>query len=108
MYEENFCIKRIRELMEQNDFNAYRLAKKSGIAHSTVKSMLEKNTEPHIETLRKFCAAFGITMAQFFEQSSRDVTDEQRELLDAFLQLPVKKQKKIFHYLKYISENDDE
>lgn len=69
-YEENFCIKRIRELMEKNDFNPYRLAKKSGVSLSTLTSMFEKNTEPHIQTLDKICSACGISVSQFFERTS--------------------------------------
>ena len=44
MFEENFCIKRIRELMEKNGYNTYRLAKQSGISLSTLSSMFEHNT----------------------------------------------------------------
>lgn len=70
MFEENFCIKRIKELMEKNGYNTYRLAKQSGISLSTLSSMFEHNTEPRIETLEKICSACNISVAQFFERSS--------------------------------------
>ena len=56
MYEENFCIKRIKELMERNNYNPYRLAKKSGISLSTLTSMFEKNTDPRVQTIEKICS----------------------------------------------------
>ena len=46
MYNENFCIRRIKELMKKNDDTLYRLSKRSGVSLSTLASMFEKNTDP--------------------------------------------------------------
>jgi len=106
MYEENFCIKRIRELMAKNDFNPYRLAKKSGISLSTLTSMFEKNTDPRVQTIEKICSACGISMSQFFDCSSRDLTESQSYLLDTYNNLSPKGKDRLFSYLNYLSEND--
>ena len=106
LYEENFCIKRIRELMEKNNFNPYQLAKKSGVALSTLTSMFAKNTDPHIQTLDKICSACGISISQFFDRSSRDLTAEQENLVDIFNSLSPEGKKKLFSYLKFLCEND--
>ena len=44
MYNENFCIRRIKELMKRNGYNTYHLSKQSGVSLSTLSSMFEKNT----------------------------------------------------------------
>ena len=106
MYEENFCLRRIRELMEQNNDNFYSLGRKSGIAFSTLSSMFEKNTEPRVQTIEKICAACKITVAQFFERTSRDLTEEQGELLDTFNSLTPENKEHLFSYLNYLANNN--
>ncbi len=106
MFEENFCIKRIRELMEKNGYNTYRLAKQSGISLSTLSSMFEHNTEPRIETLEKICSACNISVAQFFERSSRDLSSEQSRVLDLYDSLSPKSKDMALSYLCFLSENE--
>ena len=106
MFEENFCIKRIRELMEKNGYNTYRLAKQSGISLSTLSSMFEHNTEPRIETLEKICSACNISVAQFFERSSRDLSSEQSRVLDLYDSLSPKSKDMAMSYLCFLSENE--
>ena len=106
MFEENFCIKRIRELMEKNGYNTYRLAKQSGISLSTLSSMFEHNTEPRIETLEKICSACNISVAQFFERSSRDLSSEQSRVLDLYDSLSPKSKDMALYYLCFLSENE--
>ena len=77
MYNENFCIRRIKELMKKNDDTLYRLSKRSGVSLSTLASMFEKNTDPRVETIEKICAAFDITISQFFDRSSPDLSKNQ-------------------------------
>lgn len=105
MYKENFCIRRIRELMEQNDFNTYRLARKSGVSLSTLTSMFAKNTDPRVQTIEKICAACGISMGQFFERTSHDLTPEQEQLLEVFNSLSPQDKGHLFSYLNYLSQN---
>ena len=88
MYEENFCIKRIKELMEKNGYNTYRLAKQSGISLSTLSS------------------ACNISIAQFFERSSTDLTEEQAEILSLFNSLTPKGKDMARSYLRFLTEND--
>ena len=100
MYEENFCIRRIKELMEKNHFNTYRLASKAGISLSTLTSMFDKNTDPRVQTLEKICSACGISVSQFFERSSRD--------LNAYDLLSPSAKEHLISYLNYLSQNVQE
>ncbi len=106
MYEENFCIRRIRELMENNDFNIYRLSRKAGISLSTLKSMFDNNTDPRVQTIEKICSACGVSVAQFFERSSKDLTKEQEYLLNNFNRLSPAGKKHLLSYLQFLCEND--
>lgn len=106
MYKENFCIRRIRELMEKNDFNLYRLGKKAGISLSTLTSMFEKNTDPRVQTIEKICSACDISVAQFFERTSRDLTEEQALLLDTYESLSPQDKEHLFSYLNYLAKKN--
>lgn len=66
--QEHMVIERIKALCAARSWTYYRLAKESGIAYSTLFTMLNKANEPSIPTLQKICDGFGITMAQFFDE----------------------------------------
>ena len=57
---------RIKELLKQRGWTAYKLSKQSGLAESTVNNILKRNTVPSVTTLESICGGFGMTMAQFF------------------------------------------
>ena len=73
--------RRIKQLMEERSWTDYRLAKESGLSHSTVTNMFNRNNAPTLPTLEAVCKAFGITLAQFFtEGNSPELTEEQHIL----------------------------
>lgn len=76
-------IKRIDALMKERNWSKYKLAVKSGLSSSTIANIYQRNTVPSITTLEAICSAFGITLAQFFNEESSVVqlSKEQQELL---------------------------
>lgn len=106
MHNENFCIRRIKELMKKNDDTLYRLSKRSGVSLSTLASMFEKNTDPRVETIEKICAACDITVSQFFDQSSMDLTANQRRLFTSFNSLNPEHQRMVISYSSFL-ENEE-
>ena len=50
---------RIRQLMEERGWTDYRLAKESGLSHSTISNMFKRNNAPSIPTLEVVCQAFA-------------------------------------------------
>ena len=73
--------KRIKQLMKERDWTDYRLAKESGLSHSTVTNMFNRNNAPTLPTLEAVCKAFGITLAQFFAEGEESrLTEEQQKL----------------------------
>lgn len=72
---------RIKDMMVERSWTEYRLAKESGLSHSTVTNMFKRNNAPTLPTLEAVCTAFGITLAQFFaEWNPLELTDEQQTL----------------------------
>lgn len=92
-------LERIKELMRQQNWSEYRLAKESGLSQSTISNIFHRNTLPSIPTLEIICNAFGISMSQFFAETPLvDLTPEQSELLQLYSRLDTT-QKELFHNL---------
>ena len=85
----NIWLERIVQLRKERGWSLYRLAEESGINQSTMTSWYRDDSEPKISSIEKICAAFGIPMSQFFssEYYPIDITDEEKELLNAYRQL---------------------
>lgn len=75
--------KRIKHLMEEHVWTDYRLAKESGLSHSTITNMFNRNNAPTLPTLEAVCQAFGITLAQFFTEGLRPELAEEQHILFA-------------------------
>lgn len=74
---------RIKELMEEQSLNQYKLAKLSGLSLSTLSNMFNKTTCPTIPTLEKICAGLSISMSEFFSDGykAEALSVEQKQLL---------------------------
>ena len=75
---------RIKQLMDQRRWTLYELARRSGLAQTTLANLWRRDNEPSIPTLRLICDAFGITLTQFFSEDDMkpvELNDEQRDLL---------------------------
>lgn len=85
---------RLRQLMAERGWTAYRLAKEGGLSESTLANIFKRNTVPSISTLESVCSAFGISLAQFFAEGEMvELTPELKELFDHWMALtPEQKQ----------------
>ena len=80
--------KRIKGLMDERQWTEYRLTKESGLPASTIANIFHRDTVPSIATIETICAAFGITLSQFFSESNMvALTDEQMSLLNRWATL---------------------
>lgn len=76
---------RIKQLLSQRGWTAYRLSKNSGLAESTITNILKRNNVPSISTLEAICNGFGITMSQFFAEGNViEVTPDVMELIEYY------------------------
>ena len=83
MQTENYIITRIEQLCEKKGISRYKLAQRSGIAQSSISTLLNRKSVPTIQTLEKICEGLGITLAQFFagDEEFPDLTADQKQLL---------------------------
>lgn len=96
-------LEKIRKLKLERKWSEYQLAEQSDIPQSTISSWYRKNQIPTIPSLEKICAAFSITLAQFFTDEnaqSQTLTEEQQELLHVFNRLQKEQQQAVLHLLK--------
>lgn len=92
---------RITQLRKERGWSDYRLAKESGIPQSTLSNLYKRENSPTISTLEAICRAFGLSLAQFFSgiDDSQQLTDEQRNLLESWVQLPQNQKEKVMAYI---------
>ena len=73
---------RIKQLLSQRGWTAYRLSKNSNLAESTITNIIKRNTIPSISTLESICKGFGITLSQFFAEGELvEITPDIKELI---------------------------
>lgn len=76
---------KIKQLLTQRGWTAYRLSKNSGLAESTITNILKRNTVPSIPTLEAICKGFGITISQFFADGEMiEITPDISELIQYY------------------------
>lgn len=81
-------LSRLRQLLDERGWTAYRLAKESGLSESTLANIFKRNTVPSISTLEAVCVAFGISLSQFFAEGDMvELTPELKELFDNWVTL---------------------
>lgn len=95
---------RLRELMRKRGWTAYRLAKESGLSESTLANIFKRNTVPSITTLETICAAFGISLAQFFAENEMvELTPELKKLFDHWVSLTLEQKQAALQMLQAVS-----
>lgn len=82
-------LKRINKLRLERNWSVYRLSVESGIPQSTLTNMFNRETLPSITTLEMMCNAFGITMSEFFYDSTVESESiDEKEFLELYNSLP--------------------
>lgn len=96
--------KRIRELLEERGWTDYRLAKESGLSHSTITNMFNRNNAPTLPTLDAICAAMYITLEQFFADTGNPaaLTEEQTVLISKWSTLTKDQKEALLHLMDTI------
>ena len=99
-------LERIRQLCEERNWSYYQLSKVSGIAYSTLSTMMNKHNALTLPTLQKLCNGFGISVTDFFEpdRSSSSLTDDQAECLSLFNVLSPEDKRLALAFLKGLSK----
>ncbi len=98
-------LEKIRKLKLERNWSEYQLAEYAGLPQSTISSWYRKNQIPTIPSLEKICAAFNMTLVQFFADENTKtqlLTEEQQGLLTAFGRLQKEQQQAILQLLKVL------
>ena len=76
---------RIKQLLKQRGWSAYRLAKESNLSDSTIANIIKRNAVPTVTTIEFICKGFGITMSQFFADGELiEVNGKTKDLLNCW------------------------
>ena len=63
-------VKRVYNLIEERNITLYQLSQMSGVSYSTVKTTEKRGGQLKVDTIERICEALGITMSEFFQESS--------------------------------------
>ena len=90
--------------MDERGWTEYKLEKEANLSHSTVSNMFNRNNAPTLPTIEAICAAFGITLAQFFSEgdSPTGMTEEQRNLFSKWSTLSDEQKEALLHLMNTI------
>ena len=94
-------IGKIEKLKNERGWTDYELAQQAMITQTTIASMKLRNSPPKLDTLQSICAAFGITLSQFFleDEKVEYLNKTEKELIRCFRALPYKKQQSLIDLL---------
>lgn len=95
---------RLRNLMTQRNWSAYRLAKQADLSETTISNLFKRGQLPTIYTLERICDAFGITLSQFFAEENEAITlnEEQKEILSLWAALSDKNKELLLYLMKHM------
>lgn len=95
---------RIEKLCAKGGISRYQLSNRMGISQSALSDIVKKKNVPTLVTIERICAAFGITIAQFFTQgeSIPDLSNEQKELLLLWGDLKLEEKEIVKTFMKSI------
>ena len=97
-------IEHIKDLNASRGWTEYRLVKETGLPASTVANIFHRETIPSIPTLETICAAYGITLCQFFaEGAAVTLTEEQQEMLERWGMLTAAQKKILLDLMDQLS-----
>ena len=90
-------IEKIEKLREERGWTRYRLAEESMLTYSTLSAMYLRNTPPKLDILEMICAAFGISLAQFFADGgvAEILSPDEKELLRKYRRLTDEKKQAV-------------
>ena len=98
----------IKELCAERQWSYYKLAKESGIAYSTISTMLSKTAAPSIPTLFRICRGFDISISQFFAVGEEiELTEGQKECLSYWNSLDTRSRELALTYMAGLAKRED-
>ena len=102
-------LNRVEDLCKERGWSHYALSRETKLPTSSVYNMFKRRTYPKFETLEKVCAAFQITLGEFFSPEDRrgDLTAEDIEILEIYHTLPKKERLRLKAYAEGLSDRSE-
>lgn len=99
---------KITSLREERGWTTYRLSKLSGIPQSTISTWYRKNLMPPIDKLEIICQTFGITLAEFFNDTDVlvSMTEEEKNMLSQWNLLPPAQRAAVINIIGLLLSSD--
>lgn len=101
---------KIQAEKDRRGWSEYTLSKNSGIPQTTISTWYRNNLQPNLASIEKICAAFNMTLSQFFfdeDDGAVELTEEQKALLQAWNALNEKQRSSLLRFLETISGQDE-
>ena len=100
---------RIKKFADERGLSAYELAKRSGMALSSLYNMFERGTMPKVETLEKICNGMDVSLSDFFVFLSKPraggyMSENDIALIEASRKLSERNQEHLIAYARGMSE----
>ena len=92
--------KRIENLLKERGWSIYQLSKISGVAQSTISNLLYQNKSTNLFTIERLCAAFDISLSEFFDENDKRCQTEEDELLRLYQSLSADSRDALLNFLK--------
>lgn len=80
-------IEKIDKLRAERGWSVNNLAMEAMLTQSTLNNLYVRNAEPKLSTLRAICAAFGITLSEFFAEETEDIKDVDAQIRERLSRL---------------------
>jgi len=95
-------LEKVKRLQKERGWNNAQLAKNAKLPPTTIQNLYKRNNQPTFPTLQAVCAAYGITVSQFFSDSNvpLDLTPEQARLLEQWNSLTDEQKEALFILMK--------
>lgn len=106
--KEEYVLKKILSLLDERNWTLYRLAKESDLSYSTLSNTFHRNNVPSVSTLIHICEGFGITLAEFFDESGDtpiQLTTAEQTLLADWQKLPKNEKQLVNAYIQGLLKN---
>jgi len=91
---------RIKELRTAAGYSQNELAKRAGIAQSSLSYLESGAKSPSIETLLQICEALGVSLSEFMSADTVDIPPDLRQLLREAESLTPEQRKKLVEFIK--------
>ncbi len=101
---------KVKQLMKSRGWKRYRLAEEMGVSASTVQYVFERDSFPKFETIEKICAAFDMTVPEFFLEDlvvgkKAGKTQTLEIIIEFVTQMPDAQQRRVLNIVQALAKD---